>query len=91
MKIADLLGKAQNFIGKAKSKQTEIKTFIDGLKNQNQDNNVSNLSNITRSADVTPVIQEDSSKSNYLIYGLVGVVVIYMLMKKKKKKKYGNN
>jgi hypothetical protein len=88
MNIKDLLGKAQNFIGKVKSKDGEIKNFIQGLKNNKGENiDVSNDESFKRmvSADnqVKTSESEEPKKPNYMIIGVVAVVVLYMLMKKK--------
>ncbi len=87
MNIKDLFGKAQNIFQKAKSKEGEIKGFIQGLKkNKGENNNVSNDESFKRmvSADNEIVTTtEEPKKPNYMIFALVGVVVLFMLMKKK--------
>lgn len=84
MNLGNILGKAQNFFQKAKSKEGEIKGFIQGLKNKGGNSDVSDMQMLTRSADVSPVVeQQEPNKPNYMIFAVVGVVVLYMLMKKK--------
>jgi hypothetical protein len=85
MNLGNILGKAQNFFQKAKSKEGEIKGFIQGLKNKGGNPDFSNDETFKRTTvvDDTTLTQEEPKKPNYMIFAVVGVVVLYMLMKKK--------